>query len=63
MLPRETEEQALTEEIVEEELAPTDLEDAVDNIERVVPAIVMFSELSAAAWLLRRFIIKVLTHF
>ena len=28
-----------TEEHVEEELAPTDLEDAVDNVERVVPAI------------------------
>ncbi len=39
MLSRETEEQILTEEIIEEELAPTDLEDAVDNIERVVPAI------------------------
>jgi phospholipid/cholesterol/gamma-HCH transport system ATP-binding protein len=39
MLSRETEESALTEEIIEEELAPTDLEDAVDNIERVVPAI------------------------
>ncbi len=39
MLSRETEEPILTEEVVEEELEPTDLEDAVDNIERVVPAI------------------------
>ncbi|CAN5420732.1 ABC transporter ATP-binding protein [soil metagenome] len=39
MLSPQTEESILTEEIVEEELAPTDLEDAVDNIERVVPAI------------------------
>ena len=39
MLSPQTEEPILVEEIVEEELAPTDLEDAVDNIERVVPAI------------------------
>jgi phospholipid/cholesterol/gamma-HCH transport system ATP-binding protein len=39
MLSPQTEESILESEIVEEELEPTDLEDAVDNIERVVPAI------------------------
>ena len=39
MLSPQTEESAATEEYVEEELAPTDLEDAVDNVERIVPAI------------------------
>ncbi|MGI8641159.1 MAG: ABC transporter ATP-binding protein [Pyrinomonadaceae bacterium] len=39
MLAPQTEEPVLTEEIVEEELEPTDLEEAVDNIERAVPAI------------------------
>jgi len=39
MLSTQTEEPILENEIVEEELEPTDLEDAVDNIERVVPAI------------------------
>jgi len=34
-----TQEAVSTEEYIEEELAPTDLEDAVDNVERVVPAI------------------------
>ncbi len=35
----QNEKPADSEEYVEEELAPTDLEDAVDNIERIVPAI------------------------
>ncbi|CAN5503019.1 ABC transporter ATP-binding protein [soil metagenome] len=39
MLSPQTEEPILTEEIVEEELEPTDLEEAVDNVERAVPAI------------------------
>jgi phospholipid/cholesterol/gamma-HCH transport system ATP-binding protein len=39
MLSPQTEESISGSEIVEEELEPTDLEDAVDNIERVVPAI------------------------
>ncbi len=39
MLSPQTEEPVLTEEIIAEELEPTDLEDAVDNIERAVPAI------------------------
>ncbi|MDQ3374808.1 MAG: ATP-binding cassette domain-containing protein [Acidobacteriota bacterium] len=39
MLSTQTDELILDSEIVEEELEPTDLEDAVDNIERVVPAI------------------------
>lgn len=39
MLSPQTEESILESEIVQEELEPTDLEDAVDNIERVVPAI------------------------
>jgi len=37
--PQEIEEPVTTEEIIVEELEPTDLEDAVDNIERAVPAI------------------------
>jgi phospholipid/cholesterol/gamma-HCH transport system ATP-binding protein len=37
--PQETKEPVLTEVIIAEELEPTDLEDAVDNIERAVPAI------------------------
>ncbi len=39
MLSPQTEEFVSTEEIIAEELAPTDLEDAVDNIERAIPAI------------------------
>ncbi len=39
MLSPQTEEVVSTEEIIAEELAPTDLEDAVDNIERAIPAI------------------------
>ncbi len=39
MLSTQTEEPILENEIFEEELEPTDLEDAVDNIERIVPAI------------------------
>jgi len=39
MLSSPTEETVSNEEIIEEELEPTDLEDAVDNIERAVPAI------------------------
>jgi phospholipid/cholesterol/gamma-HCH transport system ATP-binding protein len=39
MLSSQTEETITTEEFVEEELEPTDLEDAVDNVERIVPAI------------------------
>ncbi len=39
MLSPQTEEPILTEEIIEEELEPTDLEEAVDNVERAVPAI------------------------
>ena len=39
MLSAQSEETAATEEFVEEELEQTDLEDAVDNVERVIPAI------------------------
>ncbi len=39
MLSPQTEEPILTEEIIEEELEPTDLEEAVDNVEQAVPAI------------------------
>jgi len=39
MLSVQSEETAATEEFVEEELEQTDLEDAVDNVERVIPAI------------------------
>ena len=39
MLSSPTEETVLNEEVVEEVLEQTDLEDAVDNVERVVPAI------------------------
>ncbi|MDQ3179239.1 MAG: ATP-binding cassette domain-containing protein [Acidobacteriota bacterium] len=39
MLSPQTDEPVLTEEIIQEELEPTDLEDAVDNVERAVPAI------------------------
>lgn len=39
MLSPQTEETELTEDIVPEELEPSDLEDAVDNIERAIPAI------------------------
>ncbi|MEJ7860841.1 MAG: ATP-binding cassette domain-containing protein [Pyrinomonadaceae bacterium] len=39
MVSNTSEESISNNEIVEEELEPTDLEDAVDNIERVVPAI------------------------
>lgn len=39
MLSPPAEATAATDEYVEEELQPTDLEDAVDNVERVVPAI------------------------
>ncbi len=39
MLADSTEEKVPHDEIIEEELEPSDLEDAVDNIERVVPAI------------------------
>ncbi len=39
MLSAQSQETAATEEFVEEELEQTDLEDAVDNVERVIPAI------------------------
>jgi len=39
MLSPQTEEITTTENLVEEELEPTDLEDAVDNVNRIVPAI------------------------
>ena len=39
MLTAQSQETAATEEFVEEELEQTDLEDAVDNVERVIPAI------------------------
>jgi len=39
MLSPQTEETVAAEEYIEEELEPTDLEDAVDNVGRVVPAI------------------------
>ncbi len=39
MLSPQTEEQVLTEDIISEEFEPSDLEDAVDNIQRAVPAI------------------------
>ena len=39
MLSPNNEKSSETPEYVEEELAPTDLEDAVDNVERIVPAI------------------------
>ena len=39
MLAPQDEKSAEIEEYVEEELAPSDLEDAVDNVERIVPAI------------------------
>jgi len=39
MQPSQQEEPESTKEFIEEELEPTDLKDAVDNIERVVPAI------------------------
>ncbi len=39
MYSQQTEKPAETENFVEEELAPSDLEDAVDNVERIVPAI------------------------
>lgn len=39
MLSPQTEETVLTDEIYQEDLEPTDLEDAVDNIQRAIPAI------------------------
>ncbi|MFN2391528.1 MAG: ABC transporter ATP-binding protein, partial [Pyrinomonadaceae bacterium] len=39
MLSLQTEESVIKDEIIEEELEPTDLEDAVDEPERIVPAI------------------------
>jgi phospholipid/cholesterol/gamma-HCH transport system ATP-binding protein len=39
MLSQQTEEPVIKDEIIEEELEPTDLEDAVDEPERIVPAI------------------------
>ena len=39
MLSPQTKESVLTEDIIAEELEPSDFEDAVDNIERAVPAI------------------------
>jgi phospholipid/cholesterol/gamma-HCH transport system ATP-binding protein len=39
MFSSSTEETVLNEAVIEEELAPSDLEDAVDNVERIVPAI------------------------